>query len=93
MKSRRLIWGWNLARAFLDCSSHRIVPKRYSSKNKKPGFLSFGRQKEPERYYLLPGMGGRLWLKKRRILLAWALLVGVTAATIVGGLIYFSNRH
>jgi hypothetical protein len=66
---------------------------RESSKHRKPGWLSFGRQKEPERYYLLPGMGGRLWIKKRRIALAWAFGVGLTAAAVVAYVIYLSNRH
>jgi hypothetical protein len=46
----------------------------------------FGKTKprERERYYLLPGMGGKraVW-RKKKVMLLWALGVGILASAIV----------
>ncbi len=48
----------------------------------------FGRDKEKERYYLLPGMGGRSLRRKRRIILGWSIAAGLFTSAIVAALIY-----
>ena len=58
-------------------------------------FLShmFGRKrnKEENRYYLLPGMG-RANKRKRELFFRWALVVGGLVSLIVGYFIYLANR-
>lgn len=54
----------------------------------------FARNKEKERFYLLPGMGGRALRRKRRIFFWWAVVAGVVVSAIVGGLLYYlGSRH
>jgi len=47
------------------------------------------REKEPERYYLFPGMGGRAARRKQVMMLKAGLGVGLIIALVVAGLIYF----
>jgi hypothetical protein len=49
----------------------------------------FGRNKEPERFYLLPGMGGKAYRRKRNIILAWSIAAGLLVSTGVAAMIYF----
>ena len=46
------------------------------------------KNKEKERYYLLPGMGGRALRRKNRTILHWALAAGVVVSLLVAGLLY-----
>ena len=40
--------------------------------------MLFGKKhKSRERYYLLPGQGGKSYLRKQRRLIAWAILVAL----------------
>jgi hypothetical protein len=49
-------------------------------------------EKEPERYYLLPGMGGRAARRKQMLFWKWSIIAGLGVAAIVGAAIYFLNR-
>ena len=53
----------------------------------------FGRKrnKDENRYYLLPGMG-RANKRKRAVFFRWALVVGVFVSTLIGLFLYYSNR-
>ena len=53
----------------------------------------FGRKrnKDENRYYLLPGMG-RANKRKRAVFFRWALVVGTVVSMLVGLFIYYSNR-
>ena len=53
------------------------------SKHKKP------REKEPERFYLFPGMGGRAARRKQMMMLKAGLAVGLVIALAVALLLYF----
>ena len=55
----------------------------------------FGRpkNKEKERYYLLPGMGGRALRRKNRMILRWALAAGVVISLLVAGLLYLLSWY
>jgi hypothetical protein len=48
--------------------------------------------KEPERFYLLPGQGGRAARRKRIYFLKLAAIAGLGIAAIVGALMYLLNR-
>ena len=49
-------------------------------------FLS--RDSEKERYYLLPGMGGRAFRRKQQIALVWAIAIGLVVSGVLAGLMY-----
>ena len=48
----------------------------------------FERNKERERFYLLPGMGGRALRRKNRRFLAWAIVAGLFISAIVACILY-----
>ncbi len=49
------------------------------------------RDKEKDRFYLLPGMGGRSLRRKRKIFLMYALLAGVFVSVLVAVTLYLIN--
>ena len=49
-------------------------------------------QKEPERFYLLPGMGGRAYRRKQKLILKSSLAVGLLISLLIAIVIYFLNR-
>ena len=52
------------------------------------------RDKEKERFYLLPGMGGRAMRKKRKIMLVWSVIAGLLVSISLAATLYFVNlRH
>ena len=51
------------------------------------------REKEPERYYLFPGMGGRAARRKRIMMLKAGIGVGLVIAIVVAVLLYFLNQR
>jgi hypothetical protein len=50
------------------------------------------RNKEAERFYLLPGQGGQAFRRKQRFLLKWSIVVGLLVAAVMGALMYFLNK-
>jgi ABC-type Fe3+ transport system permease subunit len=54
--------------------------------------LWFERNKERERFYLLPGQGGRASRRKRRVFFWWAIAAGLFVSAIVGGVLYLISR-
>jgi hypothetical protein len=56
------------------------------------GIFNFNRNKEAERFYLLPGQGGAAYRRKQRLILAWAIIVGLALSVTLGVLMYFMNR-
>jgi hypothetical protein len=55
--------------------------------------FGLAKNKERERFYLLPGMGGRAYRRKRNMFLAWAIVAGLFVSVIVAGLLYFLARR
>ena len=54
----------------------------------------FKRDKEKDRFYLLPGQGGRALRAKNRRFLIWSLALAAIVASALGyGLYYASTRH
>jgi hypothetical protein len=51
-----------------------------------------GKEKEKERYYLLPGQGGRAHRRKQWFILKWSLIAALIVAVILAGLMYWLNR-
>ena len=55
------------------------------------GFLSRKRDREQNRYYLLPGMGRSNRLH-RALVYKWAVFAGFILALLFSGLLYYINR-
>jgi hypothetical protein len=53
----------------------------------------FARNKEKERFYLLPGMGGRNLRRKQRVILQWSLVAGVLASAVLAGILYLMSKR
>ncbi len=49
------------------------------------------KNKPKERYYLLPGMGGRALRRKHRFFLKWSIAAGLVAAGLVAYILYYLN--
>jgi hypothetical protein len=54
--------------------------------------IPFVREKEKERYYLLPGQGGRASRRKRKMILNWSLTAGVVVSAIMALMLYWMSR-
>ena len=50
------------------------------------------RNKETERFYLLPGQGGAAYRRKQRFILIWSIVVGLAVAAILAAAMYFLNQ-
>jgi len=48
--------------------------------------------KERERFYLLPGQGGRAARRKHRYFLKWSVVAALVASAILGLVLYLANR-
>ena len=53
----------------------------------------FKRDKERERFYLLPGMGGRARRRKEMVFLRWAIAAGLVVSAVMAGIMYFLSRN
>ena len=53
----------------------------------------FVRDKERERYYLLPGQGGRALRRKQRKFLYWAIAFGIFVSALFAGTLYLLSRQ
>ena len=51
----------------------------------------FKRDPERDRYYLLPGMGGRARHRKQKLMLQWSIAIGLLASAIFMFLVYWLN--
>jgi hypothetical protein len=49
-------------------------------------------RRERERFYLLPGMGGRAYRRKRKIILQCAIVAGLLASALLALAFYLINR-
>jgi len=49
----------------------------------------FDNNKERERFYLLPGMGGRALRRKHKRILGWSLLAGLAVSLALAFLLYY----
>jgi hypothetical protein len=54
--------------------------------------FGFKRNKEAERFYLLPGQGGAAFRRKQKSLLRWSILVGLIISALLGALMYYLNQ-
>jgi len=50
------------------------------------------RVKEKERFYLLPGQGGRAHREKQKLIIKWSVIAAIVVAGILAALMYWLNR-
>jgi hypothetical protein len=50
------------------------------------------KDKEKNRFYLLPGMGGSNLRRKRRLILKWSILAGLIVSAALAYLMYVTNH-
>jgi hypothetical protein len=55
--------------------------------------FGLNRNKKHERYYLLPGMGGRAVRKKKRFMLLWSVTAGLLTSAVLGIALYWMSRR
>ncbi len=55
--------------------------------------LWFERDRERERFYLLPGMGGRARRQKEMRYLRWSIAAGLVVSAVLATLLYFLSRR
>lgn len=53
----------------------------------------FKQDKERERFYLLPGMGGRARRRKEIVFMKWAIAVGILVSVVFVLLVYWMNER
>jgi hypothetical protein len=53
----------------------------------------WNKRKERERFYLLPGQGGRNYYRKQKRIMRWTVAVSLCLGTAMAGLMYFLARH
>jgi hypothetical protein len=52
----------------------------------------FAHDKEKERFYLLPGMGGRNLRRKRRVILQWSIVAGIFTSAVLAIVLYLISK-
>jgi hypothetical protein len=52
----------------------------------------FERDKEKERFYLLPGMGGKAKRRKEMRFLLWSIAAGLVISAIMAVIMYYISR-
>lgn len=56
------------------------------------GLFNTKRNKEAERFYLLPGQGGAAYRRKQVFILKWSIVVGLIVSVALGSVMYYLNR-
>ena len=49
------------------------------------------RKRERERFYLLPGMGGRAARAKHLTMLKWSVAIGLLVSLVLAAILYLTN--
>jgi hypothetical protein len=71
-----------------DISRGRVVRPFTEIRN----MLGFEKKKR-QRFYLLPGMGGRARWRKEMMYLRWAIAAGLLVSAILACIMYVMGRH
>ena len=56
-------------------------------------WLKREKNKDRDRFYLLPGMGGRNLRRKQRVILRWSILAGIIVSVVLASVFYVMNRY
>ena len=52
----------------------------------------FRRDREKDRFYLLPGMGGRARRRKEMVILRWSIAAGLVVSAVMACILYVISR-
>jgi hypothetical protein len=52
----------------------------------------FAKDKARQRFYLLPGMGGKALRRKQKVIFKWTIAAGLFFSALVAGLLYVLYR-
>ena len=63
-----------------------------TSKGKGNKMSGSKKDKERERYYLLPGQGGHAYRRKQRVILKWTILASLGVSAILAAALYWMNH-
>jgi hypothetical protein len=55
--------------------------------------LWFARNKERQRFYLLPGQGGSALRRKHRRFLGWSIFIGIVVSAILAGILLVLSQR
>ncbi len=55
--------------------------------------VSLFRHKPRQRFYLLPGMGGKNLRRKRNVILGWSIAAGLITSGILACILYWMGRR
>ena len=69
---------------------HRRRHRPAAPSSPNPGLLT--REKDQERFYLFPGMGGKAYRRKRNLILQASIAVGLIVSGIFVLVMYFIHR-
>ena len=50
------------------------------------------KNKEQQRFYLLPGQGGRAYRRKQLFILKWSIIAALAVSAVVACLLYWLDR-
>ena len=50
------------------------------------------KEKDKKRYYLLPGMGGRMYRQKQKLIIKRSVIAGLVVAGVLAAIMYWLNR-
>ena len=50
------------------------------------------REKERQRFYLLPGQGGEGYRRKQKFILRWSIIAALVFSAVFSAIIYWLNR-
>lgn len=53
----------------------------------------FTEKKERQRFYLLPGMGGRALRRKHKLILSWSVAAGLVVSIVLTLLLFLMNKR
>ena len=56
------------------------------------GLLRNKRDKERQRFYLLPGQGGEGYRRKQKLILKWSIIAALVFSAVLSAIIYWLNR-
>ena len=54
--------------------------------------MFFRKKGSSQRFYLLPGQGGRNYYRKQRVLLTWAVIVSLIFGAVLAAIMWYMSR-
>ncbi len=55
--------------------------------------MFFSKKHKHERFYLLPGQGGKNYYRKQRVIMRWTVSVALLFGLLLGGVMWWLSSH